>query len=358
MADQKGESLDTAASTAGLFLYGWNASDDLKVPASFFQELDADGRLLIGLTTAITNGDAQYVSVENAGRPGQVGGNEGLFQFSADASCSFVGFFKTRATTKGLFNVAVQAQDDLGEVNFAGSDGTNFVKAGFFTAVADGTVSSGIVPMRYSWGNMDPAGALPENMRLDSSGNLIIGGLTPGAGYSATDKLEVAGSIKATNARKTAANLGLWHTLAKSAVAVPLTGTTSEVALATIPIPAGAMGPNGALRVTTVFSVNNNANSKFANVRLGGLSGALYWGANLANNLSQRNMLTIHNRNSQSSQVGGVAFGAMGTPQTTGVTTSAVDTSAAVDLVISGALANAGDTITLEAYIVEVLYGA
>lgn len=33
MADQKGESLDTAASTAGLFLYGWNATDDLKVPA-------------------------------------------------------------------------------------------------------------------------------------------------------------------------------------------------------------------------------------------------------------------------------------------------------------------------------------
>lgn len=320
---------------------------------------DAGTRELIGLSVAITNGGAQYLTKENAGRPGQVGGNEGLFQFSADASCSFIGFFKTRATTKGLFNVAVQAQDDLGEVNFAGSDGTNFVKAGFFTAVADGAVSSGIVPMRYSWGNMDPAGALPENMRLDSSGNLIIGGLTPGAGYSATDKLEVAGSIKATNARRTAANLGVWHVLAQSAVAVPVTGTTAETVMATIPIPAGAMGPNGAIRVTTVYSVGaNNANNKFADVRFGGTGGTLYWAANLANSLSQRNQLVIQNRNSQSSQVGGVAFGALGTPQATGVTTSAVDTSAAVDLVISGANANAGDTITLESYIVEVLYGA
>ena len=42
--------------------------------------------------------------------------------------------------------------------------------------------------------------------------------------------------------------------LAQSAVAVSKTGDTNEATLASITIPAGAMGANGSLRLTTVWS--------------------------------------------------------------------------------------------------------
>jgi hypothetical protein len=47
------------------------------------------------------------------------------------------------------------------------------------------------------------------------------------------------------------ATLGTWRVLAASAAPASHTGDTLETALATIPVPAGAMGPNGQLRVTT-----------------------------------------------------------------------------------------------------------
>ena len=50
MADMKGESLATASSLADLFLYGWDDTDDLKVPAS-----------LLGLATG---GSPQLASIE------------------------------------------------------------------------------------------------------------------------------------------------------------------------------------------------------------------------------------------------------------------------------------------------------
>ena len=44
------------------------------------------------------------------------------------------------------------------------------------------------------------------------------------------------------------------RTLAQSAVAASLTGTTTETALATIVIPAGSMGPNGQVEVAALWS--------------------------------------------------------------------------------------------------------
>lgn len=40
------------------------------------------------------------------------------------------------------------------------------------------------------------------------------------------------------------------------------------------------------------------------------------------------------------------------------VVTATVDTASAQDLVITGTLASSGDTLTLESYLVELLYGA
>ena len=50
--------------------------------------------------------------------------------------------------------------------------------------------------------------------------------------------------------------------LGMSNVAIPLTGTVALTALVTIPVPAGVMGLNGVLRVTTTWTCTNNANAK------------------------------------------------------------------------------------------------
>lgn len=148
-----------------------------------------------------------------------------------------------------------------------------------------------------------------------------------------------------------------WKVLGCSAVAVPLTGSTSETALATVTIPAGAIGANGLLRVTLLTSHTNNANTKTIRVRLGGIGGTAFISVANTATLSMFFDRTIANRNSQSAQVAAAAssinaYSASGSAPTTGT----VDTSASQDLVISGQLQAGADTMTLESYLVELAY--
>jgi hypothetical protein len=155
------------------------------------------------------------------------------------------------------------------------------------------------------------------------------------------------------------ATLGTWRVLVASAVAVSHTGDTSEHALASITVPGGAMGPNGVLRVTAVFSHTNSANNKTMRFRLGGVSGAQVMNIVNTTSASLMTQRIIQNRNSQSSQVAGPAgtanaFGSSGNAPAT----ASADTSVDQSFVIAGLLANAGETVTLESHLVEVAYGA
>jgi hypothetical protein len=152
------------------------------------------------------------------------------------------------------------------------------------------------------------------------------------------------------------ATLGTWRVLAASAVAASHTGDTLEAALATIAIPAGAMGPNGQLRVTTQWTYTNSANAKNLRVRFGGTSGTSFLAQASTTTATAQFQNRIANRGAANSQVGNnnTAYGT----SSSAVVTSAVDTSAAVNLVISGQLTNAGEMITLEGYLVELFYGA
>lgn len=142
--------------------------------------------------------------------------------------------------------------------------------------------------------------------------------------------------------------------LARSAVAASVTGTLLEVTLATINIPAGLMGLNGQVRITTLWSAGaSNVNSKTCVVRFGGNA---YLGANIANNLTLQSQQIVRNRNAANSQVGFLS----GTTVSYGMAnavkgTSAVNTAASTDIAIAGQLGNTGDTLTLESYTVELL---
>lgn len=139
---------------------------------------------------------------------------------------------------------------------------------------------------------------------------------------------------------------------AQSAVPVSVTGTTTETALATISIPGYASGKNGAVRVTTLWSTTNNANTKVGNLRLAGANFGIVTMSSVA---SAQATSMVRNRNSYSSQVGSAPANMWSGTNGSGAWTGAIDMSRAQALTITGTLANPADTITLEAYTVEIL---
>jgi hypothetical protein len=145
--------------------------------------------------------------------------------------------------------------------------------------------------------------------------------------------------------------------LAQSWAAASGAADTNENALATITVPPGAMGLNGVLRISTLWTTTNNANAKTLRIRFSGAAGTQYFSQNVASSLATGTIHLIANRGVANSQVGypaGSAATVYG-PSGNGVVTSAVDTAAATTIVISCQKATAGDTITLEGYTVELI---
>lgn len=143
--------------------------------------------------------------------------------------------------------------------------------------------------------------------------------------------------------------------LAESGVAVAHTGTTAHTAIVTIAIPAGAPGANGRVEVFVNFSNNNSGNNKTPRVLWGasgaGVAGTVLWATTNTTNVGNPVMAGVHNRNSASSQIAiaSPAGNSMGATAAA-FPTAAVNTAAAAEIVLSGELANSGDTITVESY--------
>lgn len=133
-----------------------------------------------------------------------------------------------------------------------------------------------------------------------------------------------------------------------------LTGTTNETAAATVAVPANAMGVHGMLDIVTYWDWTNSANGKTVRFRLGGLAGTSLYriGVGLtANTLVASCVGFIKNNGAANAQVAlpdaSLLFANV---STLALQTGAVDTTAAQDLVISGQLANSGESQTLRFY--------
>lgn len=150
--------------------------------------------------------------------------------------------------------------------------------------------------------------------------------------------------------------LGVRYTVAQSAVAVPLTGDTSETTLATIIVPGGAMGPSGRVIVDAEFSCTASTNAKTARVKFGGTTYTIN-AVSTGSSISFNQITSVRNI-SVSSQIGkstgNVTYGASSGASIT----SSVDTSSDVTILITGQLASGAETMTLVGYSVEVVYGA
>lgn len=135
--------------------------------------------------------------------------------------------------------------------------------------------------------------------------------------------------------------------------AAPLTGSTGETTLATIRVPAGLLGANGQLEITTLWSMTNNANVKTFRVKLGSTTFAQIA---LASFLGYQHFTRIINRNNPALQVSmpattSIVFGGTGG----GLATGTVDTAQDQSLTITAQLAVGTDTVTLEGYSVRAL---
>ena len=150
--------------------------------------------------------------------------------------------------------------------------------------------------------------------------------------------------------------IGGSYVIGKSGVAVPLTGSTAETTLATVTIPGNALGPNGQIEIWAMFSLTNNANVKTPRFKFGSMT---FQSSALASSASQQIIGRLANRNATNSQVAFAGSGTgLGSGSTAAPVTSAIDTTANVDLTITGQLANSADTMTLESYMVRLTYGA
>lgn len=209
--------------------------------------------------------------------------------------------------------------------------------------------------------------AAPEVMRLYGlTGDVLIGGTSD----DATNKLQVTGSIKATDTQTTAKNLGTWWTPSgcNQTTQVADTNNTTENTVFACTIPQSAIGPNGRIRISGKFTVTSSSNSKTVRVKFSNSntspSGTTYYAAALTT-VQQQNVgpFDLVNRNSASAQTGGCGGAICQQGSSSGLTTTSYDSSASATYVYftcqkDAAAVSASDGCNIEEAIVQILYGA
>ena len=131
--------------------------------------LDASGRLLVGYTSNIGITDALLQVSDTTDK-------QAIFsRFSNNSSSSTLIFAKSRSGTLGT-NTVLTNGDGIGTIQFRGADGTNYIQAASITAAVDGTPGTNDMPGRLVFSTTaDGASSPTERMRIDSSGNVLIG---------------------------------------------------------------------------------------------------------------------------------------------------------------------------------------
>ncbi len=137
--------------------------------------IDASGNTSIGhLTTGLSNKLNIYTSGAFAAA---------FQQYSADNTPVVLTLSKTRSTSP-FGNAIVSDGDSLGRLQFVGNDGASSVTAAWIQAAVDGTPGTNDMPGRLVFSTTaDGASSPTERMRIDSAGNVGIGG-TPSAGMT------------------------------------------------------------------------------------------------------------------------------------------------------------------------------
>lgn len=144
---------------------------------------------------------------------------------------------------------------------------------------------------------------------------------------------------------------------ASGAPGTALTGTVAETVLASITLPANLVNVGKGLRVRIIASATNNGNNKTLRVRIGGVAGTLI-GSNVANSVAAYFMdrqLILRNATTLVGAATADAVDGAAVTSSNAPVTYAVDLTANTTLDLTGQLADAGDTMTLESYSIELV---
>ncbi len=145
-------------------------------PGSFTEclRVDASSRLLVGTSSDIGIFGQSSRNLQVSSGTGATDAGLAVRSFGNNASCGAIDFIKSRGT--GSTNTVVQDGDNLGNIFFAGADGTNYRRAADIQAFVDGTPGAGDMPGRLVFSTTaDGASSPTERMRITSGGNVACG---------------------------------------------------------------------------------------------------------------------------------------------------------------------------------------
>jgi hypothetical protein len=233
-----------------------------------------------------------------------------------------------------------------GSGNFAGL---------WLLSYANNSASSSVKDGNGQWVDVD--GNSSNGFQINGvtcyGGSVSASNIGSAASHDAGDFLQPANNLsEIASAAAAAKNLGGAYVLDQNAAPTSHTGDTAEAVLANIQLAANAMGVNGRIEVKARFSWSNSANLKTIKVKFGGTA---------IENVSQTTNSGIHvaasiaNRGVANSQDGYVARYKPGSTVDYVVAPTSIDTGQATTISITGQLANATETVTLESYQV-ILY--
>ena len=138
--------------------------------------VDSTGRVLVNLSSARTNFD------NGTGTAGfQLEGADDVYRRAAIISSvngtggAILTLNHQRSGAIGGNTILVDG-DQIGTISFQGSDGSEFISAGRFTAEVDGTPTADSVPGRMVFYTTDPgASSATEKMRIAANGKVGVG---------------------------------------------------------------------------------------------------------------------------------------------------------------------------------------
>jgi len=136
--------------------------------------IDSSGRLLVGTSTARSNvyrgAGALTASVQIDSNTNSYSNGLNVLNYSATGYSPVLTLGLSKSDTRGT-NTAVANGDEIGYLQFVGSDGTNFRSAAWIKGETDGTMGTGLMPGRLVFSTTADGSASPtERMRINSLG--------------------------------------------------------------------------------------------------------------------------------------------------------------------------------------------
>jgi hypothetical protein len=139
--------------------------------------IDQNGRTVQGHTVALSlngTGGTPTCQLHAPASTLFAGACYSAVSWSDAAAAPGIFLAKARADAVGTYT-AVPNNQNLGEIRFAGADGSQFQLAASIRVEADGTPSTGIVPGRIFFQTANSSGTLTEAMRITSTGAVLVG---------------------------------------------------------------------------------------------------------------------------------------------------------------------------------------